>query len=214
MDFPAKSPAGMPDQLAEWFSRFSRAERVKSGAILAVQGAPAPGLILVRDALIARITPQQPQPPHEFGLDGPGSVAMPFAVLGQGLAPWDLVVRRPGEIWTASLAELGGLPAPLKLHVETLAAEQTAALVRHLAMFGKRSARALVAARLLDYFAVLGEDRLGITHDQIARRMALRRATVTIALQELEGMHAIRSRRGSIELTSTQVLREAAGQVV
>lgn len=211
MDIPALPVAGLPVEETVWLHHEARRERVQAGTVIARHGAPCPGLLLVEDALLARMTPRGSLPPHEFGLDGPGSIALPFAVIGNGFSPWDLVVRRSGEVWRVDPTRLGDLPGQLKRLAEEAAAMQTAALVRHTGLCSRRSARSLVAARLQDYFATLGEDRLAITHDQMAERMALRRATVTIALQELEGLHAIRARRGVIELADAALLAAECG---
>lgn len=211
MDFPALPVAGLPVEETVWLHREARRERVQAGTLIARHGAPCPGLLLVADALLARLTPRCSAAPHEFGLDGPGMISLPFAAIGNGFSPWDLIVRRSGEVWRIDPTRLPDLPAHARRLAEEAAAMQTAALVRHAGLCSRRSARSLVAARLVDYFATLGEDRLAITHDQLAERMALRRATVTIALQELEGLHAIRARRGVIELADTALLAAEAG---
>lgn len=54
----------------------------------------------------------------------------------------------------------------------------------------------------------LGDTGLDITHDRLAMLLGVRRAGVTLALHILEGNHAIRSRRGRIELRDTSRLAE------
>jgi CRP-like cAMP-binding protein len=54
-------------------------------------------------------------------------------------------------------------------------------------------------------------DEIHLTHDHIAQRLGVRRATVTNALHILEGERAIRSTRGLILVRDRQVLEAAAG---
>ncbi len=49
-----------------------------------------------------------------------------------------------------------------------------------------------------------------VTHQDLAEWYHLRRATVTVALQDLEGLRAIRSTRGRIELRDAEALARAA----
>jgi hypothetical protein len=211
MDIPTPIIAGLTREDGDWLAREATPQRVDVGTALARVGKAANGLFLVKNALLARVTPALIMPQHEFGLDGPGSIAMPFAVLGDGQSPWDLVVRKAGQVLHLAPRSFAGMPRNVRKTIEAAAVEQAAALARHTAMFAKRSARTLVAVRLQDYFTALGEKRMAITHDQLAERMSLRRATVTIALQELEGLHAIRARRGSVELTDPGLLAGLAG---
>ena len=54
-------------------------------------------------------------------------------------------------------------------------------------------------------------DKLHLTHDTIAYLLGVRRAGVTVALHELEGLGAIRANRRHIEVRDRDQLKEAAG---
>ncbi|KQZ62088.1 hypothetical protein ASD54_22295 [Rhizobium sp. Root149] len=58
--------------------------------------------------------------------------------------------------------------------------------------------------------ARLNKGSINITHDALSDIHCVRRPSMTVALQQLEGMGAIRSLRGQIVVLDREVLREAA----
>jgi DNA-binding transcriptional MocR family regulator len=53
-------------------------------------------------------------------------------------------------------------------------------------------------------------NEMPLTHERLARMLAVRRSSVTLALQELEGRRLIRANRGSITILDRKGIVEAA----
>jgi len=67
-----------------------------------------------------------------------------------------------------------------------------------------------LARRLLMASMRLGTRHLALTHDALARLMAVRRSGITVALHMLEARHLIRSRRNLVEILDSEGLLRAA----
>ena len=68
-----------------------------------------------------------------------------------------------------------------------------------------------LARRLLMASLRLGDRELALTHEALARLLAVRRSGITVALHMLESRHAIRSRRNLVEILDYEGLARAAG---
>jgi DNA-binding transcriptional ArsR family regulator len=55
------------------------------------------------------------------------------------------------------------------------------------------------------------DQELELTHDFLSIMLAVRRPTVSLALQKLEGMHLIRSDRGCVRVRDRAALQQFAG---
>lgn len=181
--------------------------------VLLQSGEPVDALWLLAGAVVARVALHQSGVMQEAGLSGHGTIVGAFGLIGDGVSPWEVRVRRPGRALCIERRHFPVVREEMPLFasiVERVACSEAGGLASEFALRSCRSARACVAGRLLDYFETLEEPVLRITHRQLAGRLALRRATVTIALQELEAVKAVRARRGAIELVNAERLSEAA----
>jgi len=70
-----------------------------------------------------------------------------------------------------------------------------------------------LARRLLMASLRLGSRRLALTHETLARLLAVRRSGITVALHMLESRHVIRSRRNLVEILDYEGLARATGEV-
>lgn len=202
-------PAGEWD----WLERNWIERRILAGEVLCQANATAGWLLLLIDAVTARIACGNGGALFEIGLDGPDSIAFAFAASSGGISPWQVQARRAGKVFAIPCGRLGIMEkeAPLFLsRCRQTAYAEVRQLAEQHAQCRRRSVRSLLAERLDDYFTTYGEPAIRITHLMLARRLDLRRATVTLALQELEGAHAIRSLRGSVQLKDREVLRAVA----
>ena len=68
-----------------------------------------------------------------------------------------------------------------------------------------------VAAFLLEEAAIEGSNELSITHETVANHLGSHREVITRMLRYFQKEGAVRLRRGSIELTDQNRLREIAG---
>ncbi|PLK25944.1 Crp/Fnr family transcriptional regulator [Novosphingobium sp. TH158] len=195
--------ANLPRCETVWLESVLVGQALAKGTVLAEADRASSGLWLLGDAVTCRLALGLRGANQEFGLDPAGSIACAFAIIGDGRIPWRTKVCRGGSGWMLPAALIPGLRdrAPtLADRIECKAQQEAAQLAREFVLGGRRSATASVAARLLDHFQTLGDDILRTTHREIAGLLHLRRETVTLALQELEGAHAIRSLRGEIRL--------------
>lgn len=76
---------------------------------------------------------------------------------------------------------------------------------------GRRTVEQRLARWLLMVQDRTGHDTIAMTHDFFAIMLGVRRPGVTVALHVLEGEHAIRSRRGRVQILSRDKLMAVAG---
>jgi CRP-like cAMP-binding protein len=139
------------------------------------------------------------------------------AVLGRaGGVGLDYVVQVSGAAWRARAADvvalLGSRPA---LRAELMGALHD--LLRQMSdnavAVGNGTIEQRLARRLLMASARLGSRSLAMTHEALARLLAVRRSGVTVALHMLESRRLIRSRRNLVEIVDYEGLRRAAGKL-
>ena len=127
-------------------------------------------------------------------------------------SPHAIVVEQAGEAMhlEADGAEIASCAPVLFERLRWAASED----LRHLSRAAIHMAHANVTQRLAvtleDRFLACEQRLIQTTHGHLAKWLAVRRATVTLALQELEAMKAIRSRRGTIELLDARRLSDIA----
>lgn len=201
--------ASLPAEEWTWLKRHWQPERLTAERILCDTDCSSETLWLLDDAATARIARDDQAHLVEIAVDGPGSLACGWAISGDQLSPWRVQVRRTGMARALRGLAIEQMPqmAPVfharcraVIHSEVLELAEQFALAR------RRTARSLLADRLSGYYNAFGETTITITHNVLAQRLNLRRATVTLALQELEGAKAIRSHRARIELKDRERL--------
>ena len=203
----------LPDEEWAWLEQRWETVRLITDSVLCDTDCTSEALWLLDDAVTARVARDDQGHQVEIAVDGPGSLACGWLLSGDRLSPWRVQVRR------------GGLARKLvRRHVENLAHAapvfharcravihaEVLELAAQFALARRRTARSLLAERLSGYFSAFGENTIAITHAMLAQRLNLRRATVTLALQELEGAHAIKSFRARIELKDREILNALA----
>ena len=199
----------LPPTEAEWLRAVLVREELAMDRLLAQAGTRAEAVWLLDDAVTARLVAHGDGAAEESGLDTAGSLACSFALLGDGGMPWDVRVRRPGQAWRlerALFAEVQHRAPAFRQLAERRARDEVAQLAGGFAVRGFRNARIGVALRLRDHFDALGDRVIRMTHRELGQLLNMRRETVTLALQELEGARAIRNRRGEIELLDRALL--------
>jgi CRP-like cAMP-binding protein len=121
----------------------------------------------------------------------------------------DAVVQIPGGAWRISLADLlaaaraeRSLQDHLLAYVHSLMAQvaETALATGH-AKIEQRLARWLLMAA-----DRCGRPKLPVTHEQLARSLAVRRSGITVALHMLESRQLVRSQRKLVEIVDRQRL--------
>lgn len=87
-----------------------------------------------------------------------------------------------------------------------------AELAGNAAAIGTGTIEQRLASRLLRMAARLGSRQLAVTHDSLARLMAVRRSGVTVALHMLESHGLIRARRNLVEIVDYEGLARLTGK--
>lgn len=165
---------------------------------------------LLASAVTARMAVDEQGHARETGVNGPGSLACAFAALALGCAPWRVEVRRGGVAYRLDLSDDALARAPgFATAAGAMAQDELLQLAAQFAARSFQCARGFVAQRLAELFEALDSPVIEVTHQDLAEWYLLRRATVTVALQDLEGLRAIRSTRGRIELRDAEILRHA-----
>lgn len=205
--------ASLPEAEWSWLEARWEREVVAGERILCDTECPNEVLWLLEDAVTARIARDSHGHSFEIGVDGPGSLTCAWVLSGDTVSPWRVQVRRGGIARKLQhhYVEVLSKFAPV-FHARCRAAvhAEVLELAVQFALSRRRTARSLLADRLDRYFTAFGENSIPITHTTLAQRLNLRRATVTLALQELEGLQAIRSHRARIELKDRETLRALA----
>lgn len=166
---------------------------------------------LLASAVTARMAVDEQGGARETGVNGPGSLACAFAVCPLRRAPWRVMVRRGGIAYRLDIGDADQLAAApaFAAAARDIADEELLQLAGQFAARSFQCARSFVAQRLAELFAAMDTGVIEVTHQDLAEWYHLRRATVTVALQDLEGMRAIRSTRGRIELRDGDTLTRA-----
>ena len=152
----------------------------------------------------------------EVALVGREGIAGGTLLLGPAQSPGlESVMHVSGTAWRAPAGALMPLlerhPA---LRARLLAAVH--AFVRQMSdsvvSIGSSTIEQRLARRLLLASLRLGTPQLALTHEALAKLLAVRRSGVTVALHMLEARKVIRSRRNLVEILDYEGLTEAAGE--
>ncbi|MBN9086594.1 MAG: helix-turn-helix domain-containing protein [Reyranella sp.] len=124
------------------------------------------------------------------------------------------VVHVAGTAWRIAASELmplladrPGLRAELLAAVHAFVGEMSDTAVS----MGSGTIEQRLARRLLMASLRLGNRELALTHEALARLLAVRRSGITVALHMLESRRTIRSRRNLVEILDYESLALAAG---
>jgi CRP-like cAMP-binding protein len=152
----------------------------------------------------------------EVALIGREGIAGGTRLLGPAQSPGlESVMHVAGTAWRASA---GALMSLLERHPElrSLLFAAVHAFVRQMSdsvvSIGGSTIEQRLARRLLLASLRLGTPQLALTHEALAKLLAVRRSGVTVALHMLEARKVIRSRRNLVEILDYEGLTDAAGE--
>ncbi|WP_225205270.1 helix-turn-helix domain-containing protein [Novosphingobium huizhouense] len=191
-----------------------RLVRLETGAVLAAAGAAPGHLHFLIDAAVALRTQNAQACALELAVVGRGRVTAALATITAAPSAHALVVVHPGAALAMrrpSPTFLARIAPGLQARLREAAAREVRAITTAVLRQAGASARERVAAHLAEMWMATEARLLSGHHDAIARQLGLRRATVTVALQELEQAHAVRARRGLVEIVDPVTLEREAG---
>lgn len=187
---------------------------LKKGDIVESYGQPVSHLYFPIDALLSIVAGVDRGTRIEVACVGRDSMTAPAVLLGDRMALGEVVVQAGGRAWRLPASAAHGLAEGnpvLRRHLMSHVAQSLRQLV-DTSMFNGRATIVERLARWLAYAASrLDATRLDFTHDAIARTLGVRRPSVTVGLQILEGDRLIRSTRRAIVLLDPAGLARRAG---
>ncbi|MCH7628801.1 Crp/Fnr family transcriptional regulator [Novosphingobium sp.] len=203
---------GLPDQEQRWLKArlCESAPTSAAGTVHFLVDAVVTVMLATPDAREGT----SPRGAIEIGFAGPGQVTGALAMITE-CPPPDIRIWRPGHALSLHVDNVQSLRqcAPvLERRLRRAAGNEVMMLARALTRHMHGSARERVASHLLDLHLASQDTVLPGSHGEIAEALALRRATVTVALQDLESARTIRGRRGEIEIVDAAGLERAAGE--
>lgn len=193
---------GLPAREAEWLSDQLELRFLNRGQVLVQEGAPPGAAWFLRDATAAILMKGSERHFPGLGVIGKGHVAGATVVLGPQPSPWRIETLRAGTAYyLAASATCLATHAPVLFDRLGWTANDDIGRLSRLALeLPRASATRRVASAIEDLFIATEELLIETTHDRLAEWLCVRRATVTLALQDLESARAIKNRRGMIEL--------------
>lgn len=186
-----------------------------TGEVLIPAGAEASHLYFPISGLISVLARNGRGKAIEIALVGREGLAGASLMLGRRhSAGLESVVHVAGTGWRMAAGELTrlmeerpGLRADLMTAVHAFIGEMSDNAVS----VGSATIEQRLARRLLMASVRLGSHKLALTHDALARLLAVRRSGITVALHVLESRKVIRSRRNLVEILDHEGLARAAG---
>jgi CRP-like cAMP-binding protein len=149
--------------------------------------------------------------PHiEIGMIGREGVTGLTAIMGAQLSPYDTFMQIPGAGWQAPIeAVAAALDTNVVFRKRIL--DYAQAFLAHVSATAAVNAHNKLVERLARWLLVSRDrtdtDDLSLTHDFIAQMLGVRRAGVTVALQELEERGLIKAGRGQVRILDRDGLR-------
>lgn len=181
---------------------------MERGARLIEPGTPPDYVYFVESGLVALRSDTM-----DVATIGYEGVVGVFLASGVDQSPYDYVVHLSGSARRIARADFEDLIATcpdlrraMLLYAQVLAVQ----IAEHSVCNANRSLQARVARWLLMCHDRIGSKDIDITHACLSTALSVRRAGVTDALHVLEGLHAIRSKRGLIVVRDRERLQEAA----
>jgi len=205
---PAKSPTNLildrlpPEDRNELETRGEHVS-LATGDVLETAGQEVSHVYFPTEGLVS-MTARATDRMVEIALVGrEGALGLEVALGKAHSAVTSMVVHSTGAGWRLPASDLAALiedrPA---LRAEMLGAVHAylAEIVDCAVMATSGTVVQRLARRLMMLSLRLGTRHLALTHDAVARLMAVRRAGITVALHILEGKKLIRARRNAIEI--------------
>jgi len=202
----------------DWLALEPHLERVslRAGEILVPANGAATHVHFPITALVSVSARSARGKAVEVALIGRDGMVGTGPILGKLQSPGlESVVHVAGTAWRIAVDDLAplmqsrpGLRGALLEAVHDFLSQMSDSAVT----IGSATIEQRLARRLLTASLRLGNRRLALTHEALARLLAVRRSGITVALHMLEARHVIRSRRNLVEILDYKGLARAAGE--
>ncbi len=182
--------------------------------VLIEAGSRFPYVYFVEHGLLSVIAHPETQWPMEVGVIGQEGMLGTSLLYGDAEPPTQVFVQTEGVAYRVSadrfVAGLAESPSLRNFLLKYALAFHVQAIETSYANGRKTVAQRLARWILMAHDRAIG-DGLHLTHEFLALMLAVRRPSVTAALQVLEGEHLIRNTRGHIVVRNRPGLEELAG---
>lgn len=186
---------------------------IESRQVLEAPGTPIPFAYFVETGLVSIVGAIGPNQNIEVGMIGFEGMTGTPVVLGDDRSTNEVVVQATGTALRCSAAALRkamdkshSLAGVFLRYVNTLMAQASQTAVAN----GRARLDERLARWLLMWQDRLQSEDLKVTHDFLSVLLGVRRASVTVALHDLEGRSLLRSTRTLIKILDREGLRTAA----
>lgn len=188
---------------------------IKAGEILETPGRAVGHLYFPMTGLVSIRACSAQGKRIEVGLVGhEGMIGTAALLNGVQNAEVESVVQHPGLAWRVEVSALAKLlyqNQDLHAHLLHAAHAFMSQMARNALSIGHGTVEQRLARQLLMISDRLGTKSVTLTHDGLAKGLAVRRSGVTVALHMLEARRVIRTRRHSIEILDRNGLVREAG---
>lgn len=203
---------------ADWQALQPHLEKVtlKAGETLGAAGGEIDWVYFPITGLVSVLARNARGKAVEVALVSREGVAGGTLILGPAQSPGlESVMQVAGAAWRVSAGALMPL-VERRPEVRTVMLAAVHAFVGQMSdsavSIGSTTIEQRLARRLLLASLRLGAPQLALTHEALAKLLAVRRSGVTVALHMLEARKVIRSRRNLVEILDYEGLTEAAGE--
>ena len=204
--------------MTEWSLLRPRLEHVvlKAGEVLETPGQAIRHVYFPMTGLLAIRAGSAQSKSIDVGLVGGEGMTGTAVLLDPGKnAETETAVLYPGVAWRIAVPVLSELLRQNRgLHAHLLQAAHAfmGQMARNMVSTGCGTIEQRLARQLLMISLRIGAKALTLTHDELAKGLAVRRSGVTVALHMLESRNVIRVRRNLIEICDTGALIHEAGE--
>ncbi|MGD9883425.1 MAG: helix-turn-helix domain-containing protein [Reyranella sp.] len=187
---------------------------LRTGDALEIAGAPIDHVYFPVEALISMLAGISRQTRIEAASIGREGMTAPGLLLGDRTAFGETVVQAGGRAWRIAAADLSRVAEcnpVLRRHLLSHVGLALREIVETSMFHGRATIIERLARWLVQTSRRLNSTRLVFTHDALARLLGVRRPSVSVGLQILEGKRLLRSTRRAIVLLDTDGLIDLAG---
>jgi CRP-like cAMP-binding protein len=192
-----------------------RRETLEARSYLERCGAPIDKVYFIEGGVVSLLEARDPGDPVEVGVVGWEGMTGSSAILGNLHPDRDSYVQVAGCALAMELGELHGaiMSSPtlgryLLRYIQTQIGQLSLAVSAAM----KASLQQRLARKLLMYHDRLGMDELPLTHENISIMLGVRRASVTIAIHNLEAEGWIKAQRGLVTIRDRAGLQHYCAQ--
>jgi CRP-like cAMP-binding protein len=202
------------EHLTAGFARHLEAVSLSRGTLLETPERPPTWVYFIEYGIVSVLARSARGQSLQVAMIGAEGATGSSLLLGSNRTVHQAMVEFPVRAWAMSVESFHALiPRNFKLRNKMLryTGELAAQVAATALANGRCTVEERVARWILQVSSRLGGANIEVTHDRIGEALAVRRPSVTDALQILEGDQAIRAQRGMLTVLDRDLLAVLAG---